>query len=105
MDKGITLTHLGIAFTIFSIIGAFCMGYIVLKVKTMISDSEKSIATDMSKEREKIEGKIKDLDNKQDEKHSDILVKIDEMLKSMGKIELALKGVQTIQNMGKSGKA
>jgi len=79
MDKGITFTHLISACTLLAIIGAFLFGYIILKVQTMISKLEKSISKEMDEKIEKI-----DIEN--DNKHKTIMLKLDEIFKSINKI-------------------
>ena len=95
MDKGITFTHLGTACMILSIVGGVALAYILSRVKNMISDSEKTI-------NEKIDKKIEKVNKEQDDKHTIILLKLDEMVKGINRINVDIAKIEVGPNKKKS---
>jgi len=95
MKDGITLTHLISSLGGISAVGGFLFGYIVLKVKNMISDAIKitedkmfHTVSESKKELEiKMDKDLKELDEDQEDKHTTILLRMDLLFEKMDGIK------------------
>jgi len=94
MDKGITFTHLATAWGILAGVGTLLFGYIVLKVQTMITKSEEKTQLKIDANKKECDYKLKELDNAQDDKHTTIITKLEDLVNALNGVKVDIATIK-----------